>query len=335
MVAWRGCRDTSRSRLRPLRRLRCPRFFHCCRYSDAPPDPHLLRGSDAVHRRHSAPRRATGHRIRRWVFPEGARAGDHESAQLGPRGATHRVQAPSGYRSGSHGEHDNRPWRAVLRGATEPMVAAPRERVGDIPGLSAQAGFLSSELPVHRWSKTGLRSARRASRWAAQDEPHRSLVLRGALQNLPDPSAGRRQEYPCSPVCPPSGGDLSLNSKCTRRGSGLQIGNSLARTPLGSYRSCRFRDVRRGREWVQGVGRYGRYCIDGSGRGLLDDRSPGPSLGHALAQDGADELRLGWVPGIDRCSCDLLSPSQPRARTGVDAGLRCHPGAQLGLARRM
>ena len=40
---------------------------------------------------------------------------------------------------------------AVLRGATEPMVVTPRERVGHVPSLFAQAWILSPELPVHRW----------------------------------------------------------------------------------------------------------------------------------------------------------------------------------------
>ena len=181
MVAQRGCLHGSRPRLWPLWRFGCQRLPQCCRRSYAPPDPHLLRGSDAVHGQ-SAPHRATRHRIRPGVFPSRAPAGHHESAES--RGSTHRVQAPSGSRSWSHGDHDDRPWRAVLRRATEPMVTSPREPVRHVPGLFAQAWVLSPELSVHRWSTAGLRSPRRASRWAAQDEPHRSLVLRWTVQNL-------------------------------------------------------------------------------------------------------------------------------------------------------
>ena len=45
-------------------------------------------------------------------------------------------------------------------------------------------GFFPPELPVHRWSKAGLRSPRRAGQRAATDEPHRSVVLRWTVQSF-------------------------------------------------------------------------------------------------------------------------------------------------------
>ena len=73
-----------------------------------------------------------------------------------------------------------------VRGATESLVTTPRERVGDVPGLLAQVRVLSPELPVHRWSNTGLRSPRRASRRAAKGEPHRSVVFRRTMPSFAD-----------------------------------------------------------------------------------------------------------------------------------------------------
>ncbi len=78
----------------------------------------------------------------------------------------------------------DRPWRAVIRRATESVVAEPGKPVGHVSGLRAQARVLSSELPLHRRSTTGLRSPRRAGGWAAQDEPHRALVLCRTLQHF-------------------------------------------------------------------------------------------------------------------------------------------------------
>ena len=82
-------------------------------------------------------------------FPQARRLATMDPPNFRPRRATDRVQAPSGRLSGRHGDHDDRPRCAVLRGATEPMVATPRERLGHLPGLFAQARFLPAELPVH------------------------------------------------------------------------------------------------------------------------------------------------------------------------------------------
>ena len=108
----------------------------------------------------------------------------------------------------------NRAWSTVLRRATEPMVTSPREPVGDVPGLFAQVRILSAELSVHRRSTTGLRSPRRTGRWATQDEPHRSLILRGTVQNLivirrrgrergPGAWVERVTSVPVRPICEP------------------------------------------------------------------------------------------------------------------------------------
>jgi hypothetical protein len=58
---------------------------------------------------------------------------------------------------------------------------------------------------------------------------------------------------------------------------------------------------------VQGDARHGRCCKDGSRKGRLGIRSPGPSVGRPVAENGADELCAGGMPGLDHGAHDLLS----------------------------
>ena len=93
--------------------------------------------------------------------------------------------------------------------------------------------------------------------------------------------------------------------------------------PAGDWRpklGCALAEVRRDRKWVQAVGCHGRCFKHGSRKGRLGHRNLGPSLGHPMAEDRADKLRLGWMPRIDRVVGDLLIrsggryPSSPAGR---------------------
>ena len=95
-------------------------------------------------------------------FPQATPPGVHEStAQLWPRGSTHRVQAPSGCLSGSNGDHDGRPWqrgptwcnktlgrhaKGACRSRTGPVCTNPVSfpRASGSPMVEYEAAFRST-----------------------------------------------------------------------------------------------------------------------------------------------------------------------------------------------